>query len=152
METENLNINTVHDVPLPADYAALEYWKFAIEKNRVILIDVGVQIGLNLNARTEWGWSAVAHAVLFGRLACLRHLLDHGAEANIMSDVFVSPLTLANTLKYSSIADTLTKHLKTKDQLNDMHRKEMEVLNPFQAMSSSEMLHLVVLRLERERL
>ena len=41
METENLNTKIAHNTPIPTEVAALEYWKFAIEKNRTQLIDAG---------------------------------------------------------------------------------------------------------------
>lgn len=142
----------MHSTPLTTELAALEYWKFAVEKNRTALIDAGVQLGINVNARNSWGWSAVTHAVMFNRSTCLKCLLKHGADANIMSEFFVSSLTLARMLKNTKIEAILTQHLKKFKQLDDVTKQEEQLLNPFQQLDPQQWLYLLRVRLEKEQL
>jgi ankyrin repeat protein len=66
--------------------------------------------GVDVNARNEWGETALVIAARDGRDALVEILLNNGADPNIRTKAGYSALTMAKDNSHKSVAERLAAH------------------------------------------
>ncbi|KAI1498968.1 hypothetical protein F5X99DRAFT_391649 [Biscogniauxia marginata] len=76
-----------------------------------------LRIGCNVNARDQWGWSALSMCAYGGHLAIARLLLEHGAELDNVDVDGDTPIQIATTRGHSDVVILFDEVRAERDRL-----------------------------------
>ena len=80
-----------------------------------------IEQGADVNARNNYGWTALSHAARIGNVELVRLLIAHGADVNVQDESGWTPLMRAAMKGNSECADVLIEHGARVDLQDNTH-------------------------------